>query len=348
VGNDDRQIMINSTHLRRYSFVTVGFEGDAGLLNLQARSMRMFCPPELIEEIIIVDNSSPGSRNWRDELLHQYGNHAGFVRIVPAASIVAISKDTNGWLTQQILKIKVASIVRSERYVILDAKNHLIARLGLEFLETPTGQPRANGYPYFDHFMRQYLERTLDYLGIDPKPHISWFIRTHTPFIMLTNEASELVRNVEQREARPFASVFLDRKLSEFFLYSGFLVSKGTLQQIYDLTQTHEPQVWPENADEQGCAEAIRNAEQTGCPFITVHRRALAKMNKNGQTLLADFWHSRGLFASTKDGLRFLRDPNRSYQNPEGRVVSWPVSRIAAHFRVPDRGSVNPSPLGDG
>jgi len=48
-----------------------------------------------------------------------------------------------------------------------------------------------------------------------------------------------------------------------------------------------------------------------------------------------DFWHFRGLFASTKDGIRFLRNPNRSYQNPEGRVVSWPVSRIAARFSSP-------------
>jgi len=319
-------------HLRRYSFVIVGFEGDAGLLNLQARSMRMFCPPELIEEIIVVDNSSPGSRNWRDELLHQYGNHAGFVRIVPAADIAVMSTGASGWYTQQVLKIKVSETIRSDRYVVLDAKNHLIKPLNRGFLETPTGQPRMNGKPYINHPMREFLERTVEYFGLDPEEHVKWFTRTHPPFTILTDEACELVRHIEQKEARPFASVFLDRKLSEFFLYSGFLVSKGTLRKIYDLTQAEEPQVWPGNADEQGCAKAIQKASQTESPFMTVHRRALANMDKKGQTLLAEFWHSRGLFASTKDGIRFLRDPNRSYQNHEGRVVSWPVSRIASHF----------------
>jgi hypothetical protein len=180
--------------------------------------------------------------------------------------------------------------------------------------------------------MREFLERTVEYFGLDPQEEVKWFTRTHPPFTILTDEACELVRHVEQKEATPFASVFLDRKLSEFFLYSGFLVSKGTLRRIYDFTQAEDPQVWPGNANEHGCAEAIRNANQTGCPFMTVHRRALAKMDKKGQRLMTEFWHARGLFASAKDGVRFLRDPNRCYQSHDGRVVSWPLSRIASRF----------------
>ena len=326
----------NSLHPLRYSFVTIGFEGDAGLLHLQARSMRLYCPPELIEEIIIVDNSSRDSRRkWQGELLYQYGDLASFVRIIPAANIAAMSTDTDGWLTQQVLKIEIASIVRSERYVVLDAKNHLTARLGREFLETLIGQPRMSGISYAGHPMQEFLERTLVYLDLDPKAHIGWFTRTDTPFAMLTNEVRELVRHLEQREGRPFASVFLDGILSEFFLYSGFLMSKGSLWQIYNRTQEREPQVWPDNADEKGCAAAIQKATQTGCPFMTVHRRALARMEEKGQRLMAEFWHARGLFASTKDGVRFLRDPNRIHQNYGGRVVSWPISMIVSHFSSP-------------
>jgi hypothetical protein len=294
--------------------------------------MRLYCPPELIHEIIIVDNSASTSRSWQEELLYHYGSLACFVRIVQAASIAVMPADVHGWYTQQVLKIKVSETIRSDRYIVLDAKNHLIKPLNRGFLETPKGQPRINGKPYINHPMRDFLERTVEYFGLDPQEHVKWFTRTHPPFTILTDEACELVRHIEQKEARPFASAFLDRKLSEFFLYSGFLVSKGTLRKIYDFTQEEEPQVWPGNADEQGCAKAIQKASQTESPFMTVHRRALANMDKNGRRLLAEFWYSRGLFASRKDGIRFLRDPNRSYQNHEGRVVSWPVSRIASHF----------------
>jgi Family of unknown function (DUF6492) len=324
--------MNNPAHPRRYSFVTVGFEGDAGLLCLQARSMRLYCPPELIEEIIIVDNWSSGAKKWRSNLLQQYGSLARFVRILPAASIVAIPAGASGWYTQQVLKIKVAETIRSERYVVLDAKNHMIKQLGREFLETPTGQPRINGKPYTNHPMREFLERTLEYLGLDPQTHISWFTRTHPPFTILTDEARELIRHVEQKEAGPFASAFLDRKLSEFFLYSGFLVSKGTLRSIYNLEQPEEAQVWPGDASESACAKAIVRTTQTESPFMTVHRQAIAKMDQRGQQLIADFWYSRGLFATAKDGVRFLRDPNRSYQNRDGQVVSWPMSQIVSRF----------------
>ena len=297
--------------------------------------MRLYCPPELIDEIIIVDNSAPGSRKWQSKLLYQYGDLASFVRLVPAASISAMPTETDGWLTQQVLKIEIASVVRSERYVILDAKNHLIAPLGREFLEAPTGQPWMAGKRYIGHPMQAFLERTTAYLGLDPQAYLKWFTRTDTPFTILTNEARELVSYVVGREAKPFATVFLDRKLSEFFLYSGFLESKGTLWQIYNLTQEREPQVWPENANEQGCAKAIQIARETGRPFMTVHRRAFAKLGKNGQRLIAEFWHARGLFASPQDGIRFFQHPNRIHQNYDGHVVSWPFSIIVSRFSAP-------------
>jgi hypothetical protein len=332
--NQVRESNTHSMHPRRYTFVTVGFEGDAGLLHLQARSMRLYCPPELIEEIIIIDNSSPGSkREWQSKLLNQYGYLASFVRIVPAANIAAMSNDVHGWFTQQVLKIEVSSIVRSERYVILDAKDHLVSRLEREFLETPEDQPRTNGHSYANHSLQEYLERTLEYLGLDPLAEINWFPHTDTPFTILRDEARDLVRHVEQKEVKPFASVFLERGLTEFFMYAGFLVSKGTLRQHYDITQPHTPHIWPERASAQDCADAIRKADQSGSPFMTVHRRAFAKMDAKGQTLMAEFWHKRGLFASAKDGLRFLRDPNRSRQHFDGRVVAWPIAAFVSRFR---------------
>src|SRR5271166_4069852 len=101
--------------LRRYTFVTVGFPGEFGLLSLQARSMRLYCPPDLIEEIIIIDNSLAAVLDgWQEKVLHQYGELAKLVRFVPGVQLIPILTDTQGWWTQQVLKIRVAGIVRSD------------------------------------------------------------------------------------------------------------------------------------------------------------------------------------------------------------------------------------------
>jgi hypothetical protein len=314
---------------RRYTFVTVGFAGESGLLSLQARSMRLYCPTELTEEIIVVDNSIPPvSSGWQDRLLHQYGHLAELVRFVQGVRLIGIADDTAGWWAQQVLKIRVSEIIRSERYVLLDAKNHLISPLKRDFLETVAGQPRINGHSFIKDPMRSFLECTLRYLGVDPNPHLEWFTRTTTPFTMLTREARDLARYLNEREGDRIILAFQEKKLTEFFLYSGFLLSKGWLTNLYELTQPHSAQIWGETADWVGCAEGIRKAKGSDSPFMAVHSKAMKGMDRNGRAVVAKFWHTRRLFPSAADGIRFLRDPNRTYQSYHGRVVPWPFARL--------------------
>lgn len=318
---------------RKYTFVTVGFRGESGLLNLQARSMRLYCPADLVEEIVIIDNSLPlDSDDWQDKALHQYGELAEFVRFVPASKLIGTVTDTDGWWTQQVLKIKVSEVIRSERYVLLDAKNHLIRPLKRDFLETVAGQPRINGHSFTEDPMRSFLECTLRYLGIDPSPHLEWFTRTTTPFTMLTTEARNLARFLDEREGNRIILAFQEQKLTEFFLYSGFLVSKGVLASAYEFNQPHCVQLWGETADEAGCLATVAKAERSECPFMAVHSKALARMDRNGREAIAKFWHARGLFPSVSHGVRFIRDPNRTFQFFDGRVVRWPLARLVFHM----------------
>ena len=325
-------ILTTAPHSRRYTFVTVAYDAEAGLLQLQARSMRLYCPADLIEEIILIDNGLPSSKRWLADLLRQYGDLAPLVRIIPAAKLADVPVGTHGWFKQQVLKVAVASTVRSDRYVVLDAKNHLIRKLHRDFLETPTGLPRINGYSYTAHPMREFLERTLTYFNIDPESHIAWFIRTHTPFTFISTEALDLVRYMEDREGRSFVPVFLEKSLSEFFLYSAFLMSKGILDTSYEFTQPHSTEIWGEKANQKGCTEAVGKAEADGATFLAVHRRATEKIDEPGRKVVAEYWHARGLFPSVSDGIRFLRNPNRAHQATDGRVFSWPLSVVVNRF----------------
>jgi hypothetical protein len=286
-----------------YAFVTIGHAADFGLLELQARSMALYCPPALVHEILIVENfDAQTAIYWRPALLKAYGPLAHLVWFVDQATLAPMEARHGGWWRQQVLKLAVARVVTAERYLVLDCKNHLFRPLEASFLETPAGQPKLNGYGFEKHSLRDALIRTLGYFAIDAAPFISHFTRTSTPFLMLTAVALEVVAYVEQREKRPFAEAFLDLRLTEFFLYSAYLQSKGRLQSTYSMTQPFCAQIWEFSAIEAGVREALgRAAEIKGGPFIAVHPRALKAMGEPARRLVAEFWHAAGLFPSVAD-----------------------------------------------
>jgi hypothetical protein len=293
----------------------------------------MYCPDELVAEIIIVDNSEPctGSR-WRRDLSVQYGRFADRVRFIPASELSEMPAGTGGWYSQQVLKLKIADVIKTARYVLLDSKNHLVSSLRRDFLETGEGVPRSNGYAHVDKLMRTFLERTLRYLGINPALHFDWFPRTATPFTMLTSTTRELIRFLESREEKPFAAAFLEHKFSEFFLYSGYLEMNGVLRTSYEFNQPHSAQIWEETADKNGCTEAIQNHYRTGSPFMSIHRKAIKKLDRTAQLIMAGFWQERGLFPSIGDGLRFLRNPNGSRQDQNGRIFPISLQTVAGEL----------------
>jgi hypothetical protein len=138
------------------------------------------------------------------------------VRFIPGAELAAMPDDANGWCMQQVLKIKVIAIIRSERYVLLGQKPP-IQPARVDFLENEAGLSRLNGHSHVDPPMQDF-EGTLLYLGADSEPHIKCFTRTTTPFTILSSEARDLIRYLEDWEGKPFASAFLEKHLTEFFL----------------------------------------------------------------------------------------------------------------------------------
>jgi hypothetical protein len=303
--------MLGSSHT--YTILTVAHATDYGLLELQARSLALYCPPQLVHEILIIENFDPGAAvDWRPTLLAAYGPLAPKVRFLGADTVCAMPQAVGGWWGQQAIKLAASRVVAAERYLILDAKNHCFRRLTRDFLETPdTGKPRLNGYGFEHHSLKDALIRTLGYYGIDATPFIPRFTRTSTPFLMLKSVAAEVVAYVEKREGKPFAEAFLDRKLTEFFAYSGYLQMRDKLQSTYSMDQPYCAQIWGYSANPTGCREAIARAvDPGGAPFLSVHRAALTEMNDEARRIVAEFWHTAKLFKSVEAGISFSKSPN--------------------------------------
>jgi hypothetical protein len=284
---------------RRYSFVTVAFEGDSDLMMLQARSMALYCPRGLIDRIIIIDNfEGAPSLAWRDKLRRAYGRLGNLVIIVRAAKVTP-KPLMHGWWYQQALKLAISSCVTSDRYVVLDAKTHLIAPLTLDFLEDEAGKARINRYPLKAHPLRPKLEAVYRWVGLDPQGALeNGLVRTSTPFTMITGCARATAAMVERRENTVLAAAMGRTGVTEFFLYGALLEATGALDELYRFDQPWCQAIWPGTprdpaALETALASALR---PDGGPFFSVHRGALPLLDDAGRRALTEFWVGASLF----------------------------------------------------
>ncbi len=304
-----------------YSTVTVVYEGDAMLLTLQARSMARHADPGLFSEIVVIDNTCRGmSRSSVASLRAEYGPLAPLVTVVAARRLLPGSI-ASGWWGQQLLKIVVASSLRTDRYLVLDAKNLVVRRLGRDFLEGPDGRPRMPVQAYGAHPLLERLKVSLRWWGIDPEPHVPRFGSTVTPFVMETALVAEMVTEVERRTGTSFVSAFRAQDVTEFFFYLGWLCVRGRLEDRYHLERVRCPALWPARADLATLMREIDESQAGLSPVFTVHQRALKDLDDACTGALAAFWTRSGLFACTAEAARFVADFRGVWHRPSTRVA---------------------------
>ena len=300
-----------------YTFVTVAHADDGWLLRLQARSMRLYLAPLLVDEIVVVENFDTGRPlAWRDQLLIEYGHLANRVRFVPSELLGALPPAA-GWWTQQALKLLVCRIVASGRYVVLDAKNHLVRPLRGSFLEGTDGRMLARRYDYRLHPLRHFLERTLLFCRVPAEAHLGWFMQAGTPFTIDRTDAQKAIDLVETSTGKRFAEGFINARITEFFLLAASLVRRGMLEDRYDFSQIACPVVWGGMAETAAMLSAIQQAQDGCAPIFAVHRRVIPKLDEISRGILGRFWVRHGLFGSEGEAvaalvLEALRNPTQS------------------------------------
>ena len=292
-----------------YTLVTVVFEKEYDLLLLQARSLRLFAPRDLFATILVIDNSAAGMPEpVRQRLLTEYGDLASAVRIMSRADF-AIATKGHGWSTQQVLKILAAEIVTTDRYVVIDAKNHFVAPLERRHFQAPDGRARMTMIAYRRHALGAHLERVLAFVGLDPAAFVDRFPQTRTPFIFDTAAVRRMTDELARREGETFEALFIRHGFTEFFLYSAWLLkTPGAFEALYSVEDFELPGVWKHYADADGCRRTIASLDRAMAPVFGIHRDALALLDRRARAVVAAFWAERGLFPSREAGEAFMRD----------------------------------------
>jgi uncharacterized protein DUF6492 len=296
-----------------YTLVTVVQRADYGLLRLQARSLNRYLRLGPTDEVWVVANQGlHHDTGWQKPLLEDYGLVADRVRFLDSADVAVIPRATTGWVSQQILKLMVARIVKTDRYIVLDAKNHLVFPLAFEFFEVGN-KLRSTGRNYENHPMRHFLECALRYFRIEVDLGGS-SLPTITPFVFPTNIVRTLIDSICEREHETFPRSFDRLNTTEFLLFAAYLCSlPGGIEGSYDLSSRACPVIWKETAV-RGCDSVkgvIARVENERLPFFTVHRHAFSSLDDSSRQAVTALWLRRHLFDSFERGLNFLI--NRDY-----------------------------------
>ncbi|MET3912770.1 hypothetical protein ABID59_007142 [Bradyrhizobium sp. S3.3.6] len=291
-----------------YTVVTVSHALDQPLLELQACSLHRFLDDRdgFVSSIVVIDNSDEGELD-RTRLFNCYGRLAPRVRFMQACAFGAFPH-TAGWFRQQALKLMVARTIETPRYIVLDAKNHLVNPLSRAYLETVDGQfMRSYVRNFQQHPLRAYFESTCRYFRID-EAAIRKFMPPITPFVLSASVVRELIEYVEAREKTIFSYAFLERarskQMTEFALYAGYLLhTYGDFSDLYRFDGQECPVIW-QFSDKSEAARRLAEARES--PFLAVHRNAFATFDRDTTHAVARLWQTRGLFQSKEQACSFI------------------------------------------
>jgi hypothetical protein len=301
------------------TIVTVVFESEIDLLDLQLRSLARYLDPTGVAEIAIIDNCRRGLPTAALDMVRvSSGSLAPLTRVVPHDQIGRVPP-TTGWRAQQLLKLMFARLVRTESYAVLDAKNHFVSPVGVDHFLAPDGRGRVNQVDYSGHPLRAELVRVLTMLDIEqPERLVSSFPATVTPFVFRTAIVLELMDAIAAAGGRSFAEEFVDGRMLEFFLYSGWLLKSGrSLESEFSADQTTGANLWAGSVTHDAVVEALARIDREHLPVLSVHRRALGRLEPATWRSLTDFWVDRGLFPDRAAAEVFHRSFVRSFARGE-------------------------------
>ena len=200
--------------------VTVVFEEELPVLQVQAQSIDHFCTDLGLKNIYVMVNDHDDLTSQIDK--SWWGQFQDRVQIVPR-SMFATSYVDNGWVSQQVLKLLGAALSHNHWSMILDAKTLITDRMSAEmFVITDCLSTLGRGpiNPVFEPAAKiagDLFDIKLDHV-IAP---------AGVPFFFHNRTVRQMIAQIENRTGQHFPEWFQQQgMLTEFVLYSGYVQHK--------------------------------------------------------------------------------------------------------------------------
>ena len=295
---------------RDLEIVTIVFDQEIELFRLQARSLARNLSSEF-RRIHVVMNEF-GHSSLRAEVAAiveaEFGSfERERVQIWSSRDLLSVS-DSRGWLTQQILKLKMASHVEAEKYVVLDAKNHLIRKTGVASFIASDGRPYMartwNCMP-----LKEYIIGSLKTFRLDADIADQLTMPSITPFVLYTKAVLNMITEIENIQNLSFDECFLSGKenVSEFGLYAAFFIKNNiSLESAYWCDKTICTTLWRQWAStEERQLKQLANLSHDDMVMLGLHRNSFSPMSDQARKTIFKIWVDSGLFEEGSDAAAY-------------------------------------------
>lgn len=188
------------------------FRDELDIVHSQARSIDRYC--ENVETIYVVVNDAKDVASLID--VSQWGRYSDRVQILHKHTFGSYWV-SNGWVSQQVLKLVTAAVSQAQHCVVLDAKTIFLRPMPAVVQGNKLAVGQLPVYSVFEpsrqivnHLWNIDLKRQLGPGGV--------------PFWFDTASVRAMIVDIESRTKQSFVSWFQDQgRLTEFMLYSGWI-----------------------------------------------------------------------------------------------------------------------------
>lgn len=290
--------------------VVVGFTGELKMLALQARSLAKYAEGAFTRIHYVVNDRDIRAfqRFFEDKIKPELGNLVSAVVVTPGDVVAGQKLKRTDWRSQQSLKLLAARLVEAPQFLILDSKNHFIRPVSNSTFVTDDGRMKTHRYGFNEKF-RPKFENACRYFGT-PLPDEEFLaLPTATPFMMSTQQARDLVSDVEARQQTSFHSFFCGNKdYTEFYFYLAYLLSKaGLLEKLYQSRSRPQVTLFRSVTENEKLLDdllPVLDREDVYC--FGVHRALAERYNPRVSAVVSQTWLRFGLVKDGQEAAYFL------------------------------------------
>jgi hypothetical protein len=311
---------------------TVAFSGDLPLLDLQARSIGRFVPPDLVGRISYIINDPD------EELCRRHIEEVTAPLLGPLRDRLAIFTGSSrgqpgqeGWIIQQACKLDIARSVDTRHFVVLDAKNFILRPISESDIlfkgglaRMPFGRKRGDP---------QWLIDSLIFFGLDPALGEGKFPPSVPPFCMRTDIVLEMIDAIERQAGTDLFDFFARKtdKSTEFMLYIAFLMKTGRLGEVVTGRATKQPIIRRASPARGAPGDFFDKAKAPQVWTMAVHRRRFLDLDWDHPTRegLLDLWTGSGLFKTPEEAREEMARLIAFYQAMRGQAMMANRSRVS-------------------
>lgn len=286
------------------NIISVVFKQELSYLKTQAKSIELYVKSSDINSIIVVVNDTEDVLNLID--LNWYGVNASKVKLIHFSELISKSDLAewhcrSGWHTQQLCKLLAASIADIDWNMIIDAKTFFICPLILANVITSDNKAFSNLTPishYFVNerdFIQQYFAVQLNNNYIGPGG---------VPFLMHTPTVKSMIDYIVMRENSSLLEFFFKYPMTEFLLYSGYVLHINTDYTTLYRTRYMNAYRFHHIADWQYLEfDSILHFITISSNTLTIslHRRAYPQLTDEQKTKWVELLYNKGLINSVED-----------------------------------------------